>query len=333
MNFMSTQCPACGKDIQIPRDVDQAVCMYCGHRIAGPSARGASGGPSIENLLGMARTAELAGNNEEALSYYNRVLELDPRIADAWIGKGKAAAWQSSLAHVRSSEMLVAFKNALANTEQESYGSTSERLAGEFKNFSIIIFNMSVNHLVEFISDHQTWFDHQTRAMNLLTDLQGVRTWCPTHKETLEAIIHIGNDLIGGVSFRDPYDNTPRVWHIEPEAEAVIRSAVDDAIAALQSLDPSYAAPKINKAKADACFVVTAAAGDPGHPAVVSMRNFRDRWILQQSWGDAFVTWYYRHGPKAAGYLRKHRLLRNLVYWFAVLPVSRVVDALLRNRI
>lgn len=41
------------------------------------------------NLMGMARTALIGGNNVEALSYFNRVLEVEPGRSEAWIGKGR----------------------------------------------------------------------------------------------------------------------------------------------------------------------------------------------------------------------------------------------------
>ena len=95
MAFRATQCPACKKDIQVPDDAEMAICMYCGQSILVKDAIHITVGPSITNLLGLARTADVAGNDAEAETYYNRVLELDPTISEAWIGKGKSAGWQS----------------------------------------------------------------------------------------------------------------------------------------------------------------------------------------------------------------------------------------------
>lgn len=72
---------------------------------------------NINNLLGMARTALLGGNHQEALEYFNRVLEIDPNISEAWIGKGKSAAWQSNLVNIRLPEALISFQHAIANSD------------------------------------------------------------------------------------------------------------------------------------------------------------------------------------------------------------------------
>ena len=59
---------------------------------------------AIDRLLGMAKSAHAAGNNLEAEIYCNKVLEADPSNYEAWIIKGQAAAWQSSLANSRINE-------------------------------------------------------------------------------------------------------------------------------------------------------------------------------------------------------------------------------------
>ena len=66
--------------------------MYCGEDVLPPPLSATAPTVSLSNLLGMARTALEADNVSEAESYFNRVLELDPRNSEAWIGKGKAAA-------------------------------------------------------------------------------------------------------------------------------------------------------------------------------------------------------------------------------------------------
>jgi prepilin-type N-terminal cleavage/methylation domain-containing protein len=56
------------------------------------------------------------------------------------------------------------------------------------------------------------------------------------------------------------------------------------------------------------CFIATAAYGDPGHPMVQILRDFRDRYLLGWSGGRWFVKKYYMHGPAAADLIRNRPL-------------------------
>ena len=46
----------------------------------------------VANYLEMANNAYNADNNSEAESYCNKIIEIDPTTATAWMHKGKAAA-------------------------------------------------------------------------------------------------------------------------------------------------------------------------------------------------------------------------------------------------
>ncbi len=61
------------------------------------------------------------------------------------------------------------------------------------------------------------------------------------------------------------------------------------------------------------CFVATAAYGDPGHPMVQILRDFRDRFLLPWSGGRWLVKKYYAHGPAAADLIRNRPLAMGVV--------------------
>ncbi|HEX5057535.1 MAG TPA: CFI-box-CTERM domain-containing protein [Gammaproteobacteria bacterium] len=70
----------------------------------------------------------------------------------------------------------------------------------------------------------------------------------------------------------------------------------------------------------EGCFIATAAYGHISHPKVQLLRDFRDRFLLTNPAGHAFVRWYYRHSPAAAAFITQHETLRALVRWF-LLPL------------
>ncbi len=66
------------------------------------------------------------------------------------------------------------------------------------------------------------------------------------------------------------------------------------------------------------CFIATAAYGSPNNRAVMVLREFRDRHLVTNAPGRAFVRWYYANSPAAARFINDHPALR---------PIARIVLA------
>jgi DNA-directed RNA polymerase subunit RPC12/RpoP len=323
MAFHAAQCPSCKKNIQVPDDVEASICMYCGHSILVKDATYITVGPSITNLLGLARTADIAGNAAEAETYYNRVLEIDPTISEAWIGKGKSAGWQSSVVNMRFGEVLTSFGHAIGTAPEREKPEIISSCVNEVNRLVVTLYGMARKHMLEYVALRNTWAEYLNQVGQMLTTLETAGAWLPTDKTTLENIVHLCKDNIEGVNYRDPYDNnTAKNWHLTPQYEALIRQKLDAAASALKAIDPTYAPPAVEKKKPDSCFVVTATMGDAQHPTVNLLRRFRDQWILTQPGGRTFVSWYYHHGPQAANFIRHSRLLRALSFILIVTPAA-----------
>jgi hypothetical protein len=68
------------------------------------------------------------------------------------------------------------------------------------------------------------------------------------------------------------------------------------------------------------CFIATAAYGSYLEPHVLVLRQFRDNFLLKNSWGKAFMGLYYRYSPPAAAFIAQHDVLRAMVRW-CLLPL------------
>jgi len=71
---------------------------------------------------------------------------------------------------------------------------------------------------------------------------------------------------------------------------------------------------------APACFIATAAYGSYLDPHVATLRQFRDRYLLTNAPGRAFVAWYYRVSPALAAKIAASPIARATVR-FALTPV------------
>lgn len=63
------------------------------------------------------------------------------------------------------------------------------------------------------------------------------------------------------------------------------------------------------------CFIATAAYGSPLHPKVQLLRDFRDRYLLNNLPGRLFVRAYYATSPAMAAVIAKHQGLRTATRW------------------
>ena len=61
------------------------------------------------------------------------------------------------------------------------------------------------------------------------------------------------------------------------------------------------------------CFIATAAFGSPLSGQVMVLREFRDRFLLTNALGRAFVSWYYENSPAASSWIGQHPAARQMV--------------------
>jgi hypothetical protein len=68
------------------------------------------------------------------------------------------------------------------------------------------------------------------------------------------------------------------------------------------------------------CFIATAAFGSPLEPHVKILREFRNRYLLTNTVGKAFVKYYYIYSPATADFIADHNTARIAVRW-SLLPL------------
>jgi hypothetical protein len=135
----------------------------------------------------------------------------------------------------------------------------------------------------------------------------------PIYLISVSALDNVGSTYDPGVqheSFYSPQVSVP-VGVIAESADSAIVTDFPEAIVAYPNLP--------NKG----CFIATAAYGYYSAPQVQALRLFRDRYLLTNEPGRAFVGWYYRYGPIGAEFINAHSWTKPLVR-IALMPTVGV---------
>ncbi|MBP1729525.1 MAG: Fibronectin, type domain protein, partial [Deltaproteobacteria bacterium] len=112
-----------------------------------------------------------------------------------------------------------------------------------------------------------------------------------------------------GVSNESPFAEE-KVGYLGPYQESVLSNVVS-AAPALQPITVGNLG-SIGSGP-PGCFIATAAYGYYSAPQVQLLRDFRDRCLVTNAPGRAFVAWYYRYGPCGADFINAHPWCKPLV--------------------
>ena len=89
-------------------------------------------------------------------------------------------------------------------------------------------------------------------------------------------------------------------------------SGDSDVIANSVIIDPGGVAVPVSAGGAGWCFIATAAYGTYWEPHVMTLRQFRDSYLLTNKLGTKFVETYYKYSPPMANYIAEHDSLRSV---------------------
>jgi len=204
------QCSSCGGSNQLPAGKNSMFCAFCGNAIEKKVETNGNipkpeDNPQIKNFLELAGNAKESGNYEEAINYYNKAIEFDIKLPEAWFGKGYCSGWSGNLRIIKISEMVRNFKKALDYTIEKE--EMKKRIAKSIDGCAFAVYNLSYNHTVEFATVDGTYQEHLHRSIDVLDALEYAHSLNPASKNILDSLVKISENLLTPIRFKDYDDN------------------------------------------------------------------------------------------------------------------------------
>lgn len=144
-------CEMCGSKDVVKKD-GNFVCEFCGTKYSVEEAKKmmiegtvdvrVDETSKINNYFQMAENAYDAGNKKEAESYCNKIIEIDPNNYGAWLLKGRAAGWQSTLANIRIEESVNCFNKAIENAPEDKVEEVKKKASDEISELSLALITL-----------------------------------------------------------------------------------------------------------------------------------------------------------------------------------------------
>ncbi|MGG7036381.1 MAG: tetratricopeptide repeat protein [Flavobacterium sp.] len=300
-----------------------------------------------ENTQILADSAFEAENYDLAYNYYNRLLEDDLENAENWLRKGYCAVHLSKFDRMLDKEVLMSIKTAKGLTSFDKDRTT--KIANEI---STILFDK----IVESVKFIQSEIDREFNAIQILPgtlhavhNLRKVsiqlKVWGNYSEKlfqyfkVMDYVVRMSpNAITCEKGYRSVnYTNTvsshsgEHFYKLEgssPES-TLLRELRQFTKSELDRLLPGNEIT--NPKSTSGCFIATATMGNYDHPVVYELRQLRDNWLLNKSWGQNFTEWYYRNSPKVAEYIKDSTFLKFLTFTLVVFPLYCISKLIKKN--
>ena len=192
--LISARCPNCGGAVKLPQDSRVGFCPYCNSDIViekeSDRMMGGAVAGNVENLLMLADDFFRMGSYDEALDYYNKVLEIDVSQWRGWLERGRTLWWKSFSNDIYIDEMFDNFDKA------EEYAPDNKKKEVEEKGYSYTL--EIINYITsEGFLDGQPFYKFRENILFTLDTFKFIQWRYPNDVQILETIIDFcDNEII-----------------------------------------------------------------------------------------------------------------------------------------
>ena len=284
----------------------------------------------IENLLKLAEEAIGSVNGEEAYSYANRALEIEPENAKAWFLRMKAVGLTAILKDLKVLEVIKAGNNAIKFSNNELSKDVYVYYLTKCLNDLKFCMNQladtdAIKRLYEANAQLNAWkatentLASDTIASLILTQVDNVvklRELVPNSLVSSDSEI---SKLVGEVAkqwvyYTNALNSRFNVYgsKLNDETVAKYRAVLAKIKQGLpDNMQNVIADEEISNPSSGPCYVATAVYGSYDCPEVWTLRRFRDCTLDETWYGRLFIKAYYATSPTFVKYFGNVKLFKS----------------------
>ena len=337
-------CTSCGAPIEIKINSSKASCNFCGLDVnivteVFEQEIGFNGDPvnysEFQNTLELLKVSKSSENFQAVFQYCEKLIQLDSQNDKLWeliaqshflsingtFGKQEFKKFKTYLKgyqRLNKEKSSITFIKLMENI-YKIYISKYEKLSFDksksgqvWDSFS----NESINFLIEFFEISELYYQH-ILDVNILK------------KVVLELSGHKKDFWL--ISENGQIKNNHHL--IEFRFDALHKR--EEAIKTIKAKEDKYSAPEIiyrNNFTASSengnCFIATLCYDDLNHSNLILLRNFRDKFLINNNFGKILVNTYYMISPKILVLLNKKSIFTLIIKKILIEPLANIIAGL-----
>jgi tetratricopeptide (TPR) repeat protein len=161
-------CPSCGAAINLSAEQTEINCTYCQTLVRRPEAEAQFNELKISKYAGtllIADTSREGGSYEEAVAFYNKIIEQEPTFADAWLNKGICMLQTSKIGDLKTTEAISSWKAAIKFAKHPD--AMKKRVAKEIETTVGTFYTVLESHYKQFSTLDNSYSEHISRFLKL----------------------------------------------------------------------------------------------------------------------------------------------------------------------
>lgn len=252
-------CPSCGAAVNLTAGQTETKCQYCETVVTLQAAEAQFSeikNSKFAGTLMIADTSREGGSYEEAVAYYNKVIEQDPTFAEAWLNKGICMLQTSKIGDLKTTEAISSWKAAIKFAKHPD--AMKKRVAVEIETAVSAFYPVLESHYKEFSTLDSSYAEHVARFLKLENALALALELAPTNPDVCTTGINLCDSVLSAATDAGASNATAALLNNDWKgaitsavggfgAASAIRKPVEELKVkyqrALSVIDPNYKAP------------------------------------------------------------------------------------------